>query len=164
MVHINDAIGKRTSKQWHAEVTAKKIALMEALAMVNLGELNAVFPNPLTGKELMEHFSKKQLGVLQRVGELSDLDTRRTVEHMLSEFTTEMSAIPSISERLTKLKDTWNKSLRASLPANFDPLTEAELTAYAYTVAWGGRAAWTAQRNRGGEIRLRCHLIQETLP
>lgn len=158
---LDNAMEKRTTKQWHAEIQRKKLQEWERVAMVDLEKLSQAFPNKLTGKQSMELFSKKQLDMLQRLEERLDLDTRQTVERMLSEFISEMSELPNISERLTKLRPTWSNLQQLHDVKGLDEMDRAELDALLYTVAWGGRYAWTATRGRKGEIRLRAHALQD---
>lgn len=132
--------------------------------MVDLGKLHEVFPRTLTGKQLMDKFSLKQLELLQRVEERSGSDTRRMVERMLSEYMETATPILNISERLANLRSIWSRSLQAGDLAGLDAFDTAELSALLHTLAWGGRCAWTATRGRGGEIKLRSHWLGEDLP
>jgi hypothetical protein len=118
-------------------------------------ELTETVPaKQLTGKAATLRRSQKRLRMLERVGERYGLDTRQTVELMLSEFTGTGSRTPNTSDHRRILLTSLN-----NLSSNgLDKLDEALIAAEVLDAYHGGRILHDVRELPGGWVQIQGRL------
>jgi glycosyltransferase A (GT-A) superfamily protein (DUF2064 family) len=109
-------------------------------------------------ERLMETLSDRQSRLLLYVGEHYGSATRATVEHMLSEFTTAMTAGQSIADRMKSYETIYHGSLQAGITNAIDAM---QISALAATIAHGGRLDFRVTQSHKGDYAVRVRPPQD---